>query len=105
VVAKALGNVGTIAAVEPLLSCIETWKDAEAKSLARAAVASIQARLGEVEAGRLTLAAPSPQDGALSLSGDEGRLSLPESATATPPGDPSAVTAPDSRRRESEGPA
>lgn len=55
--AVALGLVGTVAAVEPLLPLTEgLLRDGPLKEAARDAVRRIQARLGAVEAGRLSLA-------------------------------------------------
>lgn len=77
--ARALGSVGTVAAVEPLLDCTQGFLDSELKRVAREAVGSIQARLGDVEAGRLSVAEPLESEGALSLSsGEAGGLSRVE---------------------------
>ena len=91
--ARALGQVGTVRAVEPLLALTEgLLASPSVKQAAREAVASIQSRLGDAEAGRLSLAAPAEREGALSLSGDEppgGELSLPERESTPSESDPS----------------
>ena len=83
--ARALGQVGTVRAVEPLLALTTgLLASPSVKQAAREAVARIQSRLGDAEAGRLSLAVPSGDAGALSLAGDEaapgGELSLPGNA-------------------------
>jgi hypothetical protein len=62
--AEALGRIGTIAAVEPLMALLEKGL---AKDAARDAVRAIQARLGDVGAGRLSVVEPGAGGGALSL--------------------------------------
>jgi HEAT repeat protein len=76
--ARALGEVGTVAAVEPLLPHTKgLLTDADLKRAAREAIDKIQGRLGDVEAGRLSLSEVQQRDGALSLSDDEaGKLSM-----------------------------
>jgi HEAT repeat protein len=70
--AAALGLMGTVSAVEPLLPLTEgLLRDGALKEAARDAVRRIQARLGAVEAGRLSLA----EDVA-------GRLSVAEAGDA-----------------------
>jgi hypothetical protein len=72
--AVALGQMGTVSAVEPLLPLTEgLLRDGPLKEAARDAVRRIQARLGAVEAGRLSLA----EDVA-------GRLSVAEAGAAGP---------------------
>jgi len=73
--AVALGNVGTIGAVEPLLPFTKWILTPDLETAAQEAIARIQARLGNPEAGRISLTAEGPA-GELSLSGDEGGLSL-----------------------------
>lgn len=70
-----LGEVGTALAIEPLLSHLG---EAEYDEVARAAVREIRTRLGPMEAGRVSLAAPEETAGALSLTSDRGALSKPE---------------------------
>lgn len=67
---EALGALGTIRAVEPLHILAERGKF---KRTARRAIASIQSRLGNVEAGRLSLASTVDPAGALSIAGDPGK--------------------------------
>lgn len=53
--ARALGEVGTVAAVAPLLDHAKTWLAGELKQAARDAVRRIQSRLGDAEAGGLSV--------------------------------------------------
>ena len=78
--ATALAVVGTVVAVEPLLACGEgVFTDGELRRAASAAVASIRSRLGNVEAGRLSLAEHEKRDGALTLAEDaEADASAPD---------------------------
>ncbi len=81
-VARALARIGTIRAVEPLLALAKNGSGA-VREAARLAVLQIQSRLGDAEAGRLSLAVPAEGKGALSLPADErpgGELSLPNRA-------------------------
>lgn len=68
---EALARLGTVAAVEPLLALADAGDEA-----ARRAIDAIQARLGDVEAGRLSVVKPSQTEGALSLAEPEGELSF-----------------------------
>ncbi len=72
--AEALGNIGTVTAVEPLGALVEKGP---IKDVARDAVRAIQARLGDVAAGRLSVVGPGAGSGALSLeaSSDAGEPS------------------------------
>ncbi len=82
--ARALGVVGTVQTVEPLLELIDAKIDGESRQALREAVNAIQARLAGAEAGQLSMAV---------TAAEAGRLSL-----ATPragPGDVSLVTGPD----------
>ena len=73
--ARALGRVGTVAAVAPLREAAERRGDL--RSAARQAIAEIQARLAGAEPGQLSLAGG--EAGALSLAdGEPGRLTLAE---------------------------
>jgi HEAT repeat protein len=55
--ATALGRLGTVRAVEPLLPLTEgLFRDGALRDAAREAVRRIQARLGAVEEGRVSLA-------------------------------------------------
>lgn len=87
--AQALGRFGSAAAVEHLLPIAQALLDSELRQAARAAVGRIQSRLGDVEAGRLSLAEPQPLAGALTLADPAspahvGLLSLdPEEGAST----------------------
>lgn len=88
--AEALGKVGTLTAVGPLSDYAAedlTGPAAKLSIVARAAIKAIQGRLRGVDRGRLSLAQPAGEVGALSLSTDEGGLSLAEEppAAAAPP--------------------
>ncbi|MBI3271702.1 MAG: HEAT repeat domain-containing protein [Planctomycetes bacterium] len=79
VVSGVLGRIGTIRAVEPLLACARGaggLGKGELGAVARFAVKAIQRRLGEVDAGRLSVVEGEAEDGALSLAEGEGALSL-----------------------------
>lgn len=54
--AEALGRIGDIATVEPLLSFTRRFGRTPLREAARDAIARIQSRLGDVEAGRVSLA-------------------------------------------------
>ncbi|HYH44510.1 MAG TPA: HEAT repeat domain-containing protein [Thermoanaerobaculia bacterium] len=71
--ARALGRVGTAAAVAALREEASIWRP-ELRSAARQAIAEIQARLTGAQAGQLSLAGS--EAGALSLAPEPGRLSL-----------------------------
>jgi len=72
--AKALGAVGTVRAVEPLLPFTQgLFADGELKDAARDAVRGIQARLGEVEAGGLSVVDERVGEGGLSLHDGKSR--------------------------------
>lgn len=98
--AAALGAVGTRDAVEPLRRAAEAGPmlfGGELRAAATAAIKSIQARLGEAGAvGRLSLSESAAGAGALSVSNEEGALSIAEgvgspngvdSRAATPAGE------------------
>lgn len=78
--ARALGTRGSVLAVEPLLLHAKGLGSTELRQAARAAVGAIQSRLGDAEAGQLSLASADPLPGALSLAEVEseaaGGLSL-----------------------------
>jgi len=75
-VADALGAVGTVRSVETLLPLTQgLLADGDAKAAARAAIAAIQARLGEVEAGRLSVVEDG-LSGAVSVATEAGRVSV-----------------------------
>jgi hypothetical protein len=64
--AEALAAVGSVRAVEPLLGLTRGLGRSALRQSARAAITQIQTRLGDVEAGRLSLADPS-LEGAVEL--------------------------------------
>lgn len=91
--AEALGVFGSIAAVEPLLPLAQNLVRPRLRQAARGAIGSIQSRLGDVEAGRLSLSDPHDLAGALDVVDTSatlrvGELSLVEedapAATPTP---------------------
>lgn len=69
--ASALGALGGIGAVEPLLPLTRGLLHADLHAAAREAVRRIQSRLGDADAGRLSVAEARPE-GALSISEAEG---------------------------------
>jgi hypothetical protein len=76
---RALGTVGTAAAVEPLLAFLGGRRlDAETRARVRAAVATIQSRLAGAGAGQLSLATTPLGSGWLSVAAPDasGHLSL-----------------------------
>ena len=82
---QALGAVGTVRAVEPLLPLTEgLLNDSNLKRVARQAVQAIQARLGDVSAGSLSLVDRGAAAGGLTVSGEAGALSEVRRATARP---------------------
>jgi len=77
--ARALGRVGSAAAVAPLKEAEARRREPDLTRAARQAIAEIQARLPGASPGQLSLA--SGETGSLSLAEDErGRLSLKEDA-------------------------
>jgi len=86
--AESLSAIGSVAAVEPLLSWTEGMGRAQLRQAARAAIANIQSRLGNVEAGRLSLADERSLAGALALTEAPavrvGELSLAEDDALNP---------------------
>jgi hypothetical protein len=84
--ARALGRIGTAAAVTPLLEAADRGR----RGVCRQAIAEIQSRLPGAGAGQLSLA--TGDAGALSLAeGDPGRLSLVESVGSIQPPPPARV--------------
>jgi hypothetical protein len=65
--AEALGLFGSVAAVEPLLPLAETLVRPRLRQAARGAIGRIQSRLGDVEAGRLSLSDPRDLAGAVDV--------------------------------------
>lgn len=81
IAARALGRVGTSAAIGPLREASASLWSGELGSVARLAIAEIQSRLTGAEPGQLSLAGG--EAGALSLAGGEpGALSLAEGGPA-----------------------
>lgn len=75
--ARALGAIGTVRAVEPLLPLTEgLLTDGAVKQAARQAVHEIQRRLGPVSAGSLSLSNTEAEAGRLALAERAGKLSL-----------------------------
>jgi hypothetical protein len=76
--ARALGVVGTRAAVEPLMKHSEgRLRDRDLRAAARSSIARIQERLGDGSAGRLAIAQSAESAGALSVAEEgQGKLSL-----------------------------
>jgi len=77
--AEALSSVGTTRAVEPLLRISDGPSSSYFKSTAHSAIRSIHGRLGDVQAGQLSLLDPVVSMGALSLATEQGGLSLASS--------------------------
>lgn len=65
--AEALGLFGSVAAVEPLLPLAESLVRPRLRQAARGAIGRIQSRLGDAEAGRLSLSDPHGLAGALDM--------------------------------------
>lgn len=80
-VADALGAVGTVRAVETLLPLTRgLLVDGAAKAAATAAIAAIQSRLGQVEAGRLSVVEDTLA-GAVSVAAQVGAVSVVKPGT------------------------
>jgi len=79
--AEALGKVGTIRAVESLYPLTERMLSLGLETTAREAIARIQARLGDAEAGQLSLHAHAPAEGGVSIAQEAGGPSLDRTAT------------------------
>lgn len=103
--AESLGRVGSVAAVEPLLPLAERLGRAQLRQAARGAIGRIQSRLGNVEAGSLSLADDHELAGALDIAEEPaavriGQVSLADDADSEQ--DPRArasVTPPDKPHR------
>lgn len=92
--AVALGNLGTVRAVEPLLACARSSSFLGGGDLRRyveAAVRAIQSRLGDVGRGRLSLAEEQGPQGALSLAGSQGTGGLSLADASDRPDVPTAA--------------
>jgi HEAT repeat protein len=74
--AAALGQAGTIRAVQSLLPLTEEVFAIGLKTTAREAIVRIQQRLGDAEAGRLSLVAEAPAEGGVSIAPEAGALSV-----------------------------
>lgn len=74
--AEALSTVGTTRSVESLLRISSESGSADLKSTAHSAARRIQGRLGDVEAGQLSLLEPVGEVGSLSLATQQGELSI-----------------------------
>lgn len=85
--AKAMGEIGTVNAVENLMKCVEdsTLLEGPVKKACREAIARIQSRLGNVTRGTLSLSRPAPQEGSLSLRKAGGELSVKEGEPSSRP--------------------
>jgi hypothetical protein len=81
-IVEALAQLGTARAVEPLLKVVGGYL---IKTGARDAIRRIQRRLGDVDAGRLSIVESADGSGSLSLAPDAGGLSI----AATPDNDAS----------------
>jgi hypothetical protein len=80
-----LAELGTVAAVEPLLELTGLLKQpAEVRTAAREAIRTIQGRLGSAEHGRLSIAEEDDRSGAVSMAVDSGAVSMPDGADPTP---------------------
>jgi HEAT repeats len=85
--AEALGTLGSVAAVEPLLRSSEGLARGPLRHVVRGAIARIQSRLGHVEAGCLSLVHDHELAGALDIAegaSAQGALSLAEEAVGEP---------------------
>lgn len=81
--AEALGATGSVRAVEPLLPLTKGVFNADLRAAARDAIRRIQARLGDADAGRLSLA--DRAEGELSLpDGEPGELSMTDGSKPRP---------------------
>lgn len=80
--ARALATAGTIRAVAPLLPLTEGLLHGDVKEAAREAIRSIQARLGDAEAGRVSIAPVESSAGAVSLAGAGGEVSLTDARSS-----------------------
>ena len=67
---------GSASAVESLLNLAKSAAPAETREAARQAIVAIQARLGDVGAGRLSVTAATEQGGGLSVATEGGGLSV-----------------------------
>jgi hypothetical protein len=82
--AQALGTVGSVSAVEPLLPLTKGFGRGPLRDAARGAIASIQSRLGDVQAGRLSLVEHDALAGAVALAAAEAPLGGEVTVAADP---------------------
>jgi len=75
-VIEALGVCGGVDAVEPLYRAGRNSLNPSVRNAVQNSIGKIQARLGNVESGWLTLSVPGAADGALSFADDAGKGSL-----------------------------
>lgn len=75
-VIEALGTCGGVDAVEPLYRSGKNSFNPAVRNAVQNSIGKIQARLGNVESGWLTLSAPDAADGALSFADNAGKGSL-----------------------------
>lgn len=73
---EALGECGSVNAVEPLYRSGKNSLNPAVRNAVQNSIGKIQARLGNVESGWLTLSEPRAEDGALSFADDAGKGSL-----------------------------
>lgn len=104
--ARALGQLGTVRAVEPLLACghaAPLLGSADLRTAVRDAVKAIQGRLPGAEAGRISLLDSAAADGALSLADEAGRLSVAGKREAAGDGAPGPARDGDTTRAPQPG--
>jgi HEAT repeat protein len=77
--ARALGELGSAAAVEPLLALTKGF-GGSLKQVAQESISRIQARLGPADTGRLSMSEHAPSAGALSVPQSGGELAVAERA-------------------------
>ena len=75
--AEALGSIGTVKAVEPLLKLRRTGEPV-LSATAKYAIYLIQKRVGDVDGGGLSVSEAGGTSGGLAVTADEGELSLEE---------------------------
>jgi hypothetical protein len=73
---EALGTCGGVDAVEPLYKAGKNSFNPAVRNAVQNSIGKIQARLGNVESGWLTMSDPRAEDGALSFAEDEGKGAL-----------------------------
>lgn len=93
--AEALGVIGSIAAVEPLLPLAERLGRAQLRQAARGAIGRIQSRLANAEAGSLSLADAHELAGAVALADGTAGVRVGEVSLAEAPASERGPTASD----------